>query len=102
MTRLDAFRAKMPDNIDVALITDELNKRYLSGVDYTDGFLLITREDAYLFADSRYIEVAKRNLKTTTLDQNGGKWICVSMSKVRSRAETIIAFRLCGQYFLSV
>lgn len=49
-----------------------------------------------------YIEVAKRNLKTTTLDQNGGKWICVSMSKVRSRAETIIAFRLCGQYFLSV
>ncbi len=59
MTRLDAFRAKMPNDIDVALITDELNNRYLSGVDYTDGFLLITRESAYLFADSRYIEVAK-------------------------------------------
>ena len=63
MTRLDAFRAKMPDNIDVALITDELNNRYLSGVDYTDGFLLITREDAYLFADSRYIEVAKNTAR---------------------------------------
>ncbi len=59
MTRLDAFRAKMPKEIDVALITDELNVRYLSGVHYTDGFLLITRENAYLFADSRYIEVVK-------------------------------------------
>ena len=27
-----------------------------------------------------YIEVAKRNLKTTALDQNWGKWIWVSMS----------------------
>ncbi len=60
MTRVDAFRDKMPENIDAALITDELNIRYLSGVNYTDGFLLITRKDAYLFADSRYIEVAKK------------------------------------------
>ena len=59
MTRLDAFRAKMPSGIDAALITDELNIRYLSGVNYTDGFLLILRDNAYLFADSRYIEVAK-------------------------------------------
>lgn len=49
-----------------------------------------------------YIEVAKRNLKTTALDQNGGKWIWVSVSKVRGRAETLTAFRLCAQYFLSV
>lgn len=59
MTRIDAFRAKMPSEIDVALITDELNIRYLSGVNYSDGFLLILRDSAYLFADSRYIEVAK-------------------------------------------
>ncbi len=63
MTRLDAFRAKMPNDIDVALIIDELNNRYLSGVDYTDGFLLITRENAYLFADSRYIEAAKNTAR---------------------------------------
>ncbi len=59
MTRLDAFRGKMPNEIDAALITDELNIRYLSGVNYTDGFLLITRENAFLFADSRYIEAAR-------------------------------------------
>lgn len=60
MTRIDAFREKMPADIAAALITDELNIRYLSGVNYTDGFLLITRNAAYLFADSRYIEVAKK------------------------------------------
>lgn len=59
MTRVEAFRARLPRNIDVALVTDVLNIRYLSGVNYTDGFLLIGREEAYLFADSRYIEVAK-------------------------------------------
>lgn len=59
MTRVEAFRAKLPRGIDVALVTDVLNIRYLSGVNYTDGFLLISREEAYLFADSRYIEVAK-------------------------------------------
>ena len=59
MTRLDAFRERLPEDIDAALITDGLNIRYLSGIDYTDGFLIITRESAYLFADSRYIEMAR-------------------------------------------
>lgn len=61
MTRLERFRAAFGDKADAALITCPLNCRYLGGVDYTDGFLLITRERAYLFADSRYIEVAKRD-----------------------------------------
>ena len=60
MTRLDKLRQLFTDDIDAYLVTDELNNRYLSEVDYTDGFLLITREKAYLLADSRYIEIAKK------------------------------------------
>ena len=59
--RLDKFRNILKSGIDAALVTNELNVRYLGGVDYTDGFLLITKEKAFLFADSRYIEVAKRD-----------------------------------------
>ena len=59
--RLQRFRNNLPSGIDAALVTCELNVRYLSGVDYTDGFLLISRDKAFLFADSRYIEVAKRD-----------------------------------------
>ena len=62
--RLDKFRNILKSGIDAALITNELNVRYLGGVDYTDGFLLITKEKALLFADSRYIEVAKRDARS--------------------------------------
>ncbi len=61
MTRLEGFRAAFVGRADAALITCPLNCRYIGHVDYTDGFLLITAENAYLFADSRYIEVAKRD-----------------------------------------
>lgn len=61
MTRIEKFREAFADKADAALITCPLNCRYLGGVDYTDGFLLITKSNAYLFADSRYIEVAKRD-----------------------------------------
>ncbi len=60
MTRLDKFREKMSGDIDAYLVISDLNNRYLSGVNYSEGFLVITREKAYLFADSRYIEAAKK------------------------------------------
>lgn len=61
MTALGKVRSAIPDGVDAFLITDELNVRYVGGVSYTDGFLLVTREKAWLFADSRYIEVARRD-----------------------------------------
>ena len=61
MTALEKYKISFPPGCDAALITDQLNVRYLGGVDYTDGFLLITKEKAFLAADSRYIEVAKRD-----------------------------------------
>ena len=60
-SRLDALRRAFPDGADSLLITCPLNCRYLSNVNYTDGFLIIDREKAYILADSRYIEIAKRD-----------------------------------------
>ncbi len=61
MSRLENLRKIFPQKADALLITNELNVKYLGGVDFSDGFLLITRKNAYLFADGRYIEVAKRD-----------------------------------------
>ncbi len=44
---------------DAALISSPLSIRYLCDFDYTDGFLLICREHAYMLADFRYIEAAR-------------------------------------------
>ena len=63
MGRLTRFREKMKlFGADAALISSNVNIRYLSGLDYTDGYVLITARKAYLLADFRYIEAAKERV----------------------------------------
>lgn len=57
----------LPDGIDCFLVTSELNQRYLTGLNYTDGYVIVSREKSWLLADFRYIEVAKR-YETDTLE----------------------------------
>jgi len=45
-------------SVDAVLVLDELNQHYLSGFAFTDGFLLITHNKAYLVTDFRYYEMA--------------------------------------------
>ena len=45
--------------LDALLLTDEKNQRYAAGFPFTDGFVLISREKAWLITDSRYIEAAQ-------------------------------------------
>ncbi len=49
---------------DAALISSELNQRYLSSFDYTDGYILVTKEKAFLLADFRYIEAAREEVRS--------------------------------------
>ena len=60
MSRIKNFQKKMVElSADAALISSELNIRYLSKFNFTDGYILVTRDNAYLFTDFRYIEAAK-------------------------------------------
>ncbi len=45
--------------LDALLLTDEKNQRYAAGFPFTDGFVLVSREKAWLITDSRYIEAAQ-------------------------------------------
>lgn len=45
-------------DLDAVLITTEVNQRYACGFPFTDGFVLVAREKAWLITDSRYIEAA--------------------------------------------
>ena len=44
--------------LDGVLITDEKNQRYALGFPFTDGAVLLSRNDAWLITDSRYVEAA--------------------------------------------
>ncbi len=59
MTKLTRLRQKMIElNVDALLVLDELNQRYLSDFAFTDGFLLITQNKAFMITDFRYYEMA--------------------------------------------
>ena len=59
MSKLLKLRNKMKEmSVDAVLVLDELNQHYLSGFAFTDGFLLITHNKAYLVTDFRYYEMA--------------------------------------------
>ena len=57
--RLTKLRNKMNElSLDAVIVLDELNQHYLSEFAFTDGFLFVTREKAYLVTDFRYYEMA--------------------------------------------
>ena len=63
MTQLKRFQTALAkSDFDCAIISSELNQRYLSDFDYTDGYILISPDKAYLLADSRYIEAARASV----------------------------------------
>ena len=59
MKKLEKLRIKMAElGVDAVLVLDELNQRYLSDFAFTDGYLFITKGNAYLITDFRYYEMA--------------------------------------------
>ncbi len=59
MSRLDKFKAQLQEKgADAAVISSHVNQRYMTGFDYTDGYVLITKNKSYVLADFRYIEAA--------------------------------------------
>ena len=57
--RLSAVRSAMKKaSVDAFLVTDALNVSYFSGFRGSDAVALITKRDAHLLVDSRYIEEA--------------------------------------------
>ena len=45
--------------LDAVLVVGEKNQRYAAGFPFTDGYVLVGREKAWLITDSRYIEAAQ-------------------------------------------
>lgn len=53
--------------VDALLLTSVYNRLYAAQYRVAEGVAVVTREGAYYFADSRYIEAAEKNLKGFTV-----------------------------------
>ena len=89
--KLNRLRAKMEElSLDAVLVLDVLNQHYLSEFAFTDGFLFVTKANAYLVTDFRYYEMAlnkanknfeilmpenRREFLKKTISENGIKTI---------------------------
>ena len=51
MNRIQNLIARLPEDVDGALITSTVNRYYLTGMRSTAGHLLVTREGAYAIFD---------------------------------------------------
>ena len=58
--RRQSVMSALPENIDAALVTSDISRLYLTGLNSSAGTLLLTRDKAYLIIDSRYIEIARK------------------------------------------
>ncbi len=60
MTQLERFQSTLGGSeFDAAIISSDINRRYLCDFDYSDGFLLVSTSNAYLITDFRYAEAAR-------------------------------------------
>jgi len=69
MSTVKIFQEKLIEKgVDAAIISSELHQRYLSGFNYTDGYVLVMPKKAYLITDFRYIEAAEAEVDASDFE----------------------------------
>ena len=63
MTALQQLRDFLPDERTAALVTGEVNRRYLSGFPSMAGAVLVTKNSFLLLLDFRYFEAAEKTVQ---------------------------------------
>ena len=62
--RIEAVKQalKQKERPSALIVTSECNRRYMTNLPTSSGYVIITPENNYFFTDSRYIEAAKKSL----------------------------------------
>ena len=92
MTQLSRFQSALTAlDVDCAIISSETNIRYLCGFAYTDGYLLIFPDKAYLLTDFRYIEAAKAEVSGFDIRMPRCNMLTAIGSLVKSHGAKVVA-----------
>ena len=62
MTRFEKLFQQLPDSVECAIITSDVNRRYFTGMKSSDGTVVAFPDKAYLIIDFRYIEKARNTV----------------------------------------
>lgn len=61
MEKINKLQKFLKNSDEAILIHSSENRRYFTDFPSTDGYLVVTKDDAVFFTDSRYIEAAQKN-----------------------------------------
>ncbi len=61
---IEKLKIMLSERNAAALIMSEDNVRYFTSFSSTNGYLLVTAENAFFLTDSRYVEAAQKTIKT--------------------------------------
>lgn len=67
MDQIRRFANAMPEQVDAVLIRSAPNRLYFTGLRSMGGKLFFTRKEAFFLIDSRYIEIARRQVAHCTV-----------------------------------
>ena len=63
MKNLNKYRSLLDGNVDGLLLTSRYSRHYAAEFDIAEGIALVSKDVAYYFTDSRYIEAAQNGIK---------------------------------------
>ena len=91
MTQLNRFKTALASkNFDAAIISSELNQRYLCDFPFTDGYILVTQEQSYIITDFRYEEAIKKTVSGfTVLSPDNSRIDCIAELLSNSNAKCV-------------
>ncbi len=81
MSHLSAFQAALcKEGYDAAIVFEPANRRYLTGFEFHDGLVLVTKDHGYLLTDFRYEEAAheKAFSEFEILTPKEGHLVCIA------------------------
>lgn len=70
-TRLERLMQLLAGKADCALITDDINRRYLTGMKSSAGYVLVFPAEAFFIIDFRYLEKAKETVRNCRIVEQG-------------------------------
>lgn len=70
--KFEKIKNVIPEECDGILLTSEMNQFYATGFAFTDGYVLVTRDQTYLVTDFRYIEAAEASEGVVKVELKAG------------------------------
>lgn len=89
MTKFEKLFSVLPEGIDSAIITDDINRRYFTGMKSSAGTVIVFKEKAYLIIDFRYIEKATKTVKDADVILQGKLFDQINELLTKHGAKTV-------------